>query len=131
MSKTKFERTPLNAEGDFYVMKDTCITCLAPEHEAPELMGLDEASGCYFKRQPQNPEEVEHAIEAIRVSCVEALRYAGSDPEILERLRANGCKSLSDVLSPDGGIKNAVQQIMNGAVFRRVTGWFRHLSRMI
>ena len=35
MSKTKYERTPLNAEGDFYVEKDMCITCLAPEQEAP------------------------------------------------------------------------------------------------
>ncbi len=98
------ERTPLNAEGDFYVEKDMCITCLAPEHEAPELMGLDETTGCYFRRQPQTPEELEHAIEAVHASCVAALRYAGSDPEILERLRAKGCRSQSDVLSPDGGI---------------------------
>jgi hypothetical protein len=104
MSNTKFERTPLNAEGDFYVVKDTCITCMAPHHEAPELMGLDEATGCYFRRQPQTPEELGHAIEAVSVSCVEALRYAGNDPEILERLRAKACKSLSDVLSPDGGL---------------------------
>ncbi len=103
MSETKQERTPLNAEGDFYVLKDTCITCLSPEHEAPELMGLDEATGCYFKRQPKTLEELEHAIEAVRASCVEALRYAGSDPEILERLRAQGCGSLCDVLSPPGG----------------------------
>ena len=104
MSKTIFERTPLNAEGDFYVVKDTCITCMAPHHEAPELMGLDEETGCYFRRQPQTPEELDHAIEAVWVSCVEALRYSGNDPAILERLRAKGCKSQSDVLSPDGGI---------------------------
>jgi hypothetical protein len=104
MSETKHERTPFNAEGDFYVLKDTCITCLAPEREASELMGLDEATGCYFSRQPQTPEELEHAIEAVRVSCVEALRYAGNDSGILERLRAKGCKSQSDLLSPDGGI---------------------------
>jgi hypothetical protein len=104
MSNTKFERTPLNAEGDFYVMKDTCITCLAPEIKAPELMGLDETTGCYFRRQPQTREEVEHAIEAVSVSCVAALRYAGSDPAILERLRAKGEKFQCDALHPDGGI---------------------------
>jgi len=104
MSKIKFERTLLNAEGDFYVVKDTCITCMAPHQEAPELMGLDNETGCYFRRQPQTPEELDHAIEAVWVSCVEALRYSGNDPEILERLRAKSCKSLSDVLSPDGGI---------------------------
>jgi hypothetical protein len=101
---SEFERTPLNAEGDFYVVKDCCITCMTPHHEAPELMGMDEATGCYFRRQPQTAEEIGHAIEAVRVSCVEALRYAGNDPKILERLRAKGCKSQSDVLSPDGGI---------------------------
>ena len=104
MSKTKPERTPLNSEGDFYVMKDTCITCLAPEHEAPELIGLDEATGCYFSRQPRTPEELEHAIEAVHASCVAALRYAGSDTEILERLRAKGEKSQCDMLCPGGGI---------------------------
>lgn len=97
------ERTPLNAEGDFYVEKDTCITCAAPEHEAPELMSHDEETGCYFKRQPETPEELEHAIEAVWVSCVEALRYAGNDPAILERLRAKGCKSQCDALSSKGG----------------------------
>ena len=104
MSHKQSERTPLNAEGDFYVMKDTCITCLAPEHEAPELMGLDEATGCYFRRQPQTPEELEQAIEAVSVSCVAALRYAGNDPEILERLRAKGEESQCDAFSPGGGI---------------------------
>jgi ferredoxin len=104
MSETNFERTPLNAEGDFYVVKDTCITCMAPHHEAPELMGLGDETGCYFRRQPQTEEEVGHAVEAVRVSCVEALRYSGDDPEILEWLRAKRCKSQSDVLSPGGGI---------------------------
>ncbi|MDQ1592954.1 MAG: hypothetical protein QOG71_3581 [Pyrinomonadaceae bacterium] len=85
-------------------MKDTCITCLAPEQEAPELMGLDEATGCYFRRQPQTPEELEHAIEAVRVSCVAALRYAGNDPAILERLRAKGEKFQCDALYPEGDI---------------------------
>ena len=102
MRNTKRERTPLNAEGGFYVEKDTCLNCMAPEHVAPGLMGHDEETGCYFKRQPETPEEVEQATEAVRVSCVEALRYAGNDPMILERLQAKSCKSLCDVLSPSG-----------------------------
>ncbi|MFL6229524.1 MAG: ferredoxin [Pyrinomonadaceae bacterium] len=105
MSKKKFEPTPLNVEGDFYVEKETCLTCMAPHHEAPELMGLDEVTGCYFRRQPQTPEELEHAIEAVWVSCVEALRYAGNDPEILKRLRAKGCQARIDVLSEAAGDK--------------------------
>lgn len=101
---SKFERTPLNAEGGFYVVKDTCLACMAPHDEAPELMAMDDETGCYFRRQPQTAEEVAHAVEAVWVSCVEALRYSGDDPGVLERLLAKGCKSLSDTLSPGGGI---------------------------
>jgi hypothetical protein len=128
MSVTEPERTPLNADGDFYVVKDTCITCLAPQQEAPELIGLDEATGCYFKRQPQTPEELEHAIEAVCVSCVAAVRYGGSDPRILARLRAKEEKLRCDAPSTGGGIKRAVRSIRSSVVFRRVAGWFRDQS---
>lgn len=94
----------MNAEGGFYVVKGMCITCMAPHHEAPELMGMDEATGCYFRRQPRTAEEVGHAVEAISVSCVEALRYSGDDPEVIERLRAKGCISQSDAWAGGGGV---------------------------
>ncbi len=76
----------------------TCSTCMAPHQEVPDLMGLDDAIGCYFRWQPQTPEELDHAIEAVSVSCLEVLRYSGNNPAILEGLRAKGCKSQSDVL---------------------------------
>ena len=103
--KRKPERTPLNVDGDFYVEKDVCLNCMAPESEAPELMGFDkEAYSCYFKRQPQTPDELKHAMEAIRCSCVEALRYAVNNPTIIERLQAKNCESQCDALSRDGDI---------------------------
>ena len=98
--KSRYERTPLNSEGDFYVIKDTCLACMAPESVAPELMGYDRETGCYFKQQPRTPGEVDHAVEAVWVSCVEALHYSGDDPAVLEQLRAKGCKSQSDALYP-------------------------------
>ncbi|HEX8457060.1 MAG TPA: hypothetical protein VF656_07175 [Pyrinomonadaceae bacterium] len=98
------ERAPLNAEGDFYVEKDMCLACMAPEDEAPELMAFDEETFCYFKRQPETPAELEHAIAAICVSCIAALRYAGSDPVILERLKAKGAAAECDALSTEGDI---------------------------
>lgn len=80
----------LNAPGDFYVGENECIMCEAPEHEAPELMSHDESTHgyghCYFKRQPSTPDEVSHAIEAVKVSCCGAVRYGGSDPAIISRL---------------------------------------------
>lgn len=78
----KRKRYPLNSEGDFYVEDEICLMCDAPRSEAPELMEYDENS-CYFKRQPETPEELEHAVNACRVSCIEAVRYAGDDPKIL------------------------------------------------
>ncbi|MBC7932490.1 MAG: ferredoxin [Rubrivivax sp.] len=92
------ERTPPNVEGDFYVEKDTCLACMAPEHEAPELIGYDEKDGCYFRRQPATPEELTHAVEAVWVSCVAALRYAGSDSNVLSSLHAKNCGEQCDVL---------------------------------
>jgi hypothetical protein len=94
--KATRERHPLNAEGDFYVENDICLCCDAPIGETPELMECDQDTHCYFKRQPETREEVEHAINAVLVSCVEALRYAGNDPYILERLekQRQSCDSI-------------------------------------
>ena len=122
--KIERERAPLNAEGDFYVEKDVCLACMAPEYEAPELMAYDEQTFCYFKRQPATAEELDHAIEAVCVSCIAALRYAGNDPLILERLRAKGAESQCDVFSinPQVGdifeIRLPNEQFAYGKVFR-------------
>jgi len=48
------ERTPSIAPGPFYVVKDQCISCGAPEMEAPMLMARDDVNcSCYFRRQPE------------------------------------------------------------------------------
>lgn len=79
-------RHPLNAKGDFFVAYDMCLFCDAPRSEAPELIDYDENGHCYFKRQPENPTELHQAIQAVRVSCIEAVRYGGSDLEILRAI---------------------------------------------
>jgi hypothetical protein len=90
------KRYHLNAEGPFYVEDGECLSCMMPEYVAPELMGYDaERAHCYFKRQPSTPEELEHAIEAVASSDIEALRYAGEDPYVLERLSPYVCDALS------------------------------------
>src|SRR6185312_16745977 len=86
----KDERTPRNASGPFYVVKGGCISCGAPEAEAPDLMAFDEReTSCYFRRQPETPDETYRAVRAVRVSCCEAVRYGGTDPAILARLASN------------------------------------------
>ena len=92
---------PKNASGPFYVENGYCISCDAPHHEAPDLMGTDDGHGgyhCHFRTQPTNPEEIERAVMACRVSCTQAVRYAGDDPRVLARFRELGAESSCDVL---------------------------------
>jgi len=84
------QRFELNAPGDFYVEDGMCIACEAPEHEAPDLMGHYSDDSvcyhCYFKRQPETPEELDRAIRAVEVGCCGAVRYGDRDPGIIRRL---------------------------------------------
>ena len=91
------KRYHLNAPGDFYVEDDSCIICMNPEEVAGSLMGFyednsnsPEFSHCYFKKQPENPEELELAKQAVFSSCCGALRYAGTDPEVISDLKSKG-----------------------------------------
>ena len=81
------ERFPKNAPGPFYVVNDQCITCMAPEYEAPDLMGFDEeANHCYFKKQPSTPEELGRAARAVWASCCGAVKYGGDDPKVKRKI---------------------------------------------
>lgn len=88
-TKKSRPRHSLNVPGDFYVEKDGCTLCGAPEVEAHGLMANSD-EGCYFIRQPQTEEEIEHAINAITVSCVSAVRYGGTDQKIIKKLHDLG-----------------------------------------
>ena len=92
------QRVPDNAPGDFYVEARMCMRCCLPHGEAPELLNdpNEPFQECFFRRQPQTPEEVDRAISALRVSEVCALRYAGTDPEIIAKLRSRQCGHLCD-----------------------------------
>ena len=103
--KENLEREAENAPGDFYVAAGQCIICMFPVQMAPELVGFCDAhaqtgshagSHCYFKRQPKTREEIALALESLAGSCCQALRYAGNDPEILERLQQTGFGHLCD-----------------------------------
>ncbi len=82
------ERYIENSKGDFYVANQVCIACGAPEAEAPNLIEHSklEFGHCYFKKQPQNEEELVSAISAMQVSCISGIRYGGKDKIILKRL---------------------------------------------
>jgi hypothetical protein len=97
--KNELERHPENVRGDFYVENGVCITCGAPEAEAPDLIEhskRDEYGHCFFKKQPQTEDEINRAINAIAVSCISSLRYGGTDERILRKLYAMGCQNECD-----------------------------------
>jgi hypothetical protein len=97
MSVTERPRTPSNVPGPFYVAKDECITCGAPEAEAPSLIRHDDEHGsCYFYRQPDSADDTYRAIRALAVCCVGAVRYAGKDPDILRRAADVGSANQCD-----------------------------------
>jgi hypothetical protein len=100
MSQEPIPPYPKNAPGDFYVENECCVCCEAPYHMAPDLMAHDDVGGfshCYFKKQPETPEEVERAVMACVVSCVRAVRYAGENPKILKRFQELGSKDSCDL----------------------------------
>ncbi|HEY8970717.1 MAG TPA: ferredoxin [Puia sp.] len=93
---SRCERYPLN-KGDFYVSNGECIACGAPQTEAPEIIEHRKEDGhCYFTRQPETEAEQDQVILAMRISCIDALRYGGTDEKILKRLYENGMSDLCD-----------------------------------
>jgi hypothetical protein len=97
----RFEK---NVAGDFYTTGD-CMQCNVPEEAAPDLLAelTAENIDTYFIRQPTSAAEVEQACKAVLSCCADALRYGGTDPDIIRRL--GNRPSSSDFLLPGGPIR--------------------------
>ncbi len=97
------ERYFENSKGDFYVENQVCISCGAPEAEAPDLIEHSklEYRHCYFKKQPTTADELDRAISAMQVSCISGIRYGGKDQAILKRLYNLGLKAECDYTLTD------------------------------
>jgi hypothetical protein len=90
------DRHPDNVPGDFYVDRSCCLMCGATSAEAPDLIGTDEGSRCFVKRQPTSPDEIYRMLRAIWVAEVEGVRYAGADEGMLRRIAEAGMKTACD-----------------------------------
>ena len=108
MNTRRFDPEPENAPGDFYVERGQCIICMLPVETAPGIFGFHDASitsgshagsHCYVARQPISSGDVALAVEALTHSCCQAIRYAGSDSDIVSRISAApDCAHLCDNL---------------------------------
>jgi hypothetical protein len=87
-------RAKENVDGPFYAVAIGCdCGCMLPESIAPDLLGtLGRPSyQTYFRRQPETPDEIDRACEAIEICPIHDLRYGGKDPAILKRLPESQC----------------------------------------
>ena len=104
-----------NRGGDFYTACQQCLTGDVPHLVAPDLMAYVEHpedgghAHCVFTRQPRTPDEIDRAIEAICQTEICGIRYAGTDPGILQRIRDGGGeadawtpRALPAAASPEG-----------------------------
>ncbi len=92
-----FSRDAANAPGPFYVVDQECISCGAPGAAAEGLMSHGGSNaGCIFIRQPQTAAETKCAIFAVWSSCCGAVRFGGSDQEIVRRLSELGVSGSCD-----------------------------------
>ena len=85
------------------MVNQDCMTCGYPHVLAPDLMVWElnsegREAHCYFRKQPETLHETEQAVKAVAGSCCDALRYCGSDPEIIQKLKDAGCKEAIDRL---------------------------------
>src|SRR3954463_2130453 len=94
-------RDPDSHDG-FYVKQGLCLGCCMTHEEAPDLMehsaGGSCSERCRFKKQPQTQEQLMRAVKATHVSCSRAVRYGGTDPEILKLLVSYGLHDQCDQL---------------------------------
>jgi hypothetical protein len=97
----RYPPCPGNAPDPFYVEDNNCISCEAPVHEAPDLMDFQGEPGysyhCRFRRPPETENELQQAIDAVRVGCCGAVRYVGNDKTIFDRINdPSVCDALSE-----------------------------------
>ncbi len=135
-------RFPGNVVGPFYTtgsvvcgdaryvgIASDCLQCLAPEHEAPDLLApLNRCNrNTYFVKQPCNADEIQRACNALRVCCVYALRYGGLDLDIIRQLENSPlyCDYILDdqgelvlTVGSDGELSEYAQAIVNASRLR-------------
>ncbi|MCJ8314992.1 MAG: ferredoxin [Saccharospirillaceae bacterium] len=112
-------RTSQNVDGDFYTTGywyeseecGDCLDCAIPEAEAPTLLAdiYKEDTYTHFIRQPESDKEIEQACEACEVCCVNALRYGGTNIDIIQRLY-NTPDYCDYLVTKSGGLEYALDE---------------------
>ena len=116
MVEPLFEPEEGNAPGPFYVIKGICLLCAVPPETAPQNIKWDAAyqsgctacpTNCRIAKQPETAREIDQVIKAAQYSCIEAIRYCGTDPAIIARFQELGMGGFCDALDPSRQSKNS------------------------
>lgn len=94
-----------NVPGPFYV-GEGCLLCVVPETEAPTMISsppgpVQGDTSCLVHRQPHSYDDVKIMIQAMAASCIECVRYRGTDPGVLRLLAEKKQSHLADALCCD------------------------------
>src|SRR5689334_21062939 len=91
----KYPRCHGSDPGPFYVDAEACCDCEsdkgAPGLPFTRCFGPGGQPSCRFARQPETEQEITQAIEAINSCAAIAVRYAGIDKTILDRITGPEC----------------------------------------
>jgi hypothetical protein len=134
LQASKLPRHPKSAPGDFYVENGQCLSCGVPHVVAPTLIGWvdEEKSHCYWKKQPETPQELEQAIGVLDAQELDCHRYAGSDPRILDRSLLMFCDyplQLQSATQEPTELHSPRFELLNdrpgpfAALWKRITTW--------
>lgn len=129
--KRKYEAHPGSSDGDFYRVCDECVSCGVPQSVAPDLIGSTEDGQCFWKKQPETPEELARALDVINGSCVAAHHYAGHDAAIISQIEYSfSCDQVEQPPDPmDSKWFRIWVEILTGMVL--VISWIVDLPRRI
>lgn len=99
-----FEREDDSVPGAFYVVKGLCVHCAITVETAPSSVSWGTSNAacphhCRVEHQPRNEAELSNIINAACRSCVEAIRYCGTDPAVIARFRERARAHLCDALA--------------------------------
>jgi hypothetical protein len=101
----KYEPHSGNAPGPFYVVRGECLACWAAVDQAPDMMHSGGSDlHCRFAHQPRTEEEISRAICAIAACCTHAIRYAGTEKTVLDRLSNASTSARCDILPESDGL---------------------------
>ena len=122
MIRRRFLADHRSAPGAFYVVAGESVGGAAAE--------LIE-DGAYFKKQPASDPELQSVISALEIVPPGAIRYAGTDSTILNRLRALGREDACDAPALSDSREGVIARVC-GWIIARIPGpWLQTFGKVI